>query len=126
MAAGSLTETVEGDRGSVFSVTLAWTSHATGGNVEQTATNLRGVLKRISFVPGGTTPTDQYDVTLEDADGIDVLGGLGENLSNSTATTVSILDSLPLAQVLLGNHTLKVTNAGNAKTGSLVAYLTAQ
>ena len=45
---------------------------------------------RGEFVPGtgSTQPDEGYDITLADATGIDVLAGLGANLSNNKATHV--------------------------------------
>jgi hypothetical protein len=116
-------------QGSIERVDLAWTSH-TDGSGTLTVTDLFGVLLQVAFAPGSVTPTDQYDLTLTDSNSIDVLAGYGANLSNSVAirrtpmfpstdgTTVGT--SYP---VLAGNHTLSLTNAGSAKTGTVTLYL---
>lgn len=116
----------------VRKVSLAWTSTA-GGAVSGNLTDyLSGVLARVAFVPNtsSTQPTNLYDITLLDENGIDVLAGQGADLSNATATAV--IPGVPLKD---GTTTsvgpaqiddkleLRVANAGSAKTGTVVLYL---
>lgn len=129
--AGSVTITYSETR-TVKKVTLDWLSDASG-DVSGTHTKyLSGVLERVVFIPdsGGTQPTDLYDITLEDDNGMDVLAGQGANLSN--ANTTNICPGVPLKD---GSTTsvkpmivddlleLKVSNAGNAKGGQVILYL---
>lgn len=103
--------------------TIAWTSDASGDATANTIA-LSGSIARINFVPntGATQPTDLYDVTIKDSDGIDILLGAGADLSNANATTVIPLIS---GNKLVVNDKLAVTisNAGNAKTGAITLYL---
>lgn len=104
-------------------ITITWTSSA-GGAVSGNAFTLpAGDLVQIQFVPngGGTQPTDLYDVTLVDNDNVDVLNGLGANLSNSTGT---ILQWNP-EMVSDSSRTLDlvVANAGNAKSGTVYLWV---
>jgi len=128
-AAGSVTLTYGETRPTVRTVTLAWTSDAAGA-VNGTLTKMvSGEVLRVVYVPGsgGTQPTDLYDLTLEDANGVDVLAGKGANLSNVNKTQICPLigDGTTTNQrnAVDGTLELKVTNAGNAKTGTVVVYL---
>lgn len=110
-------------------VSLAWTCSA-GGAVSGTPTvQVRGEIVRVTFVPGtaGNQPTDQYDVTLLDSGGVDVLLGLGTNQSNTTVNSLCPLigDGVTKNQRVAVNDTLElqVANAGNAKKGTVYVYL---
>lgn len=108
---------------------ISWLS--TAGGLAGDTIAINGTILGVEFVPdsGGTQPTDQYDVTLNDAAGVDVLSGLGANLSNASATyRVPLVtgsdgtNSAYLPRVVAESLTLAVTNAGNAKGGQLIIY----
>ena len=112
-------------------VSLAWTSDASG-DASITTIKQAGILVGVAFVPGsgGSQPTNLYDVTLTDDNGVDILSGQGANLSNATATrvcpgvpfkdgTTTGTAPIPLDDTL----DLVVAAAGNAKSGTVVLYL---
>lgn len=120
--AGTVTVT-EQRFSSVRKVTFTWTSSAGGAADAVTTYAVDGDLLAVYQVPagGGTQPTNLYDVTVTDGDGIDVLNALGANLSNAANTIKRTSDGLlPVASSLL---TLAVTNAGNAKGGKTILYV---
>lgn len=126
-AVGTTTITYSGTR--PRKVSLAWTCSA-GGAVSGTPTvQVRGEIVRVTFIPGtaGNQPTDQYDVTLLDTSGVDVLAGLGANLSNAAASHACPLigNGVTTNQRMAVNDTLElqVANAGNAKRGTVCVYL---
>lgn len=106
-----------------------WTSNSSG---TATATViLNGVLLAVVFKPNTSTtqPTDNYDVVVTDPQGYDILSGLGANLSNSATTKkcplIAATDGTTTTAVpgaVAGSHTVTVTNAGSAKTGTIVFY----
>lgn len=100
-----------------------WLSTAGGAADLVTAAAYDGLLERAVFIPdgGGTQPTDLYDVTITDPDGVDVLAGLGANLSNAATVVKTHADGLTAVSGQL--LTLNVTNAGNAKGGVVILYL---
>lgn len=118
-AVGSITITYAEAR-TVRKVTLAWTSDASGNVSANLTKELSGNIQRVAFIPGsgGTQPTDLYDIVLLDSDGVDVLAAGGANLSNATKSQ-SIVD----ARAIDGTLELQVSNAGNAKTGTVALYL---
>lgn len=126
-AVGTNTITYSGTRPKKIS--LSWTCSA-GGAVSGTLTaQVRGEIVRVSFVPGtaGDQPSDLYDVTLLDTNGVDLLAGLGANLSNAAVSHVCPLigDGSTTNQRMAINDTLElqVANAGNAKRGAVYVYL---
>ncbi len=125
-AAGSITETVRKTR-SIRALVLAWTSDASGVVAEiPTAHNISGEIMRIVTAPGTPAPTALYDVTLLDADGFDVLGGLGANRSATVKEQFVPLtgDGTTTNQRVAvdGTLTLTIANAGASKQGTLTLY----
>lgn len=111
---------------------LAWVSDSLGA-VSGTLTEvISGVIVKAVFIPdsGGTQPTNLYDVTLLDENGLDVLAGRGANLSNSassaTAPGLAVTDGTTTGIVPVpidDQLELRVANGGNAKGGSVVLYV---
>ena len=102
-------------------IDIGWTS-ASDGSVSVDTNAVQGKITRVSFTSaysGGTQPTDQYDATLTDEHDYDLLASGGANRSNAAATTV--VPTTPIA--VDGVLTLNITNAGNAKSGTVVVYL---
>jgi len=68
--------------------TIIWHSDTDGNCIKANIGRLQGTIERINFRPSltsGGQPSDNYDVTLTDVFGFDVLGGAGINLSNSVS-----------------------------------------
>lgn len=123
-AVGTVTTTTtnvrSGDSPLRTTYSLAWTSTA-GGAVSGNAVTIRpGKLLSVRFIPasGGTQPTDLYDVTLVDSDGVDVLAGGGANLSNAAAS-IQQWDP-PMFHDGTRTLDLVIANAGASKTGTVV------
>jgi hypothetical protein len=94
-----------------------WLS-ATGGAVSSAASGWYcGKIVKVSLASdsGDTAPTNLYDVTIEDGDGLDVLSGGGANVT--AAATVYINDPTKVLWVRSNVLTLKVANAGDEKGG---------
>ncbi len=128
--AGSITVTSTAQNGYFNRTSVAWVCDASGA-VSGLSFGLAGTIAKVQFKPdaGGTQPTDQYDMTIMDAAGVDILAGQGANLSNTTAT--SIVPGVPLKDGTTTSTTLcvvadaltpSITNAGNAKGGTIIFY----
>ncbi len=108
---------------SVKQITWDWLCTDLGVVTSATTKAFDGVLERAVFIPdaAGTQPTNSYDVTITDADSVDVLAGLGADLSNSATVVKKHSDGLTaVAGSIL---TLNVSNAGNAKGGVVILHL---
>ena len=127
MATGTVTIT-EQVHTSMKKVKFAWTA-TTGGSAGDTTTNLySGLLYRTIIVPGSSNsaPSSNYDVVVNDADGYDVLNGAGANSSTASndyfgGSTGG--DSQSPISAVSSKLTLAVTNAGDAKSGTVVLYI---
>lgn len=115
--------------GDLEKIAIAWTSSA-GGAVDATIENVVGEILRVAFNPGATAPTDDYDVVITDADGLDVLAAQGAN--RDTANSEHICPGVALKDgvttsvrpiVVFGTLTLAITNAGDSKVGALTLYI---
>lgn len=111
--------------------TFDWVSDGSGNATLASSLVVSGQIHRVVFVPSASAaPTTLYDVTLTDADSVDVLAGQGADLSEAVAsslcpgtpltdgTTTSVLPTV-VDSVL----TLNVSNAGAAKAGKVVVYV---
>lgn len=111
--------------------TFEWVSDGSGNAAIPSTLPVSGRIQRVVFVPSATAaPTANYDVTLLDSDGVDVLSGQGANLSETTAssicpgialkdgTTTSVVPGV-VDSVL----TLNVSNAGDSKAGKVIVYV---
>jgi hypothetical protein len=102
-------------------ISVRWTSDASG-NADVSITNLYGFL--VKFVTDPTDgPTDNYDFTLIDENGIDALAGTGVDRDTTTTEQVYPVALNAATPVFLcGTHTFTIANAGNAKSGVVVIY----
>jgi hypothetical protein len=101
-------------------IVWAWTS-ATGGTVSSTTTAaFDGKIIGLTTDPGATAPTDNYDVTITDSAGHDVL--LGAGADRDTANTEHVAEA-SLGAVAGSKLTLTIANAGDEKTGVVILWI---
>lgn len=114
--AGTVTETrIIG--GGLTALTLTWTSDASGDAT--LVFQMQGAIVRMVTNPGSTAPTDNYDITLVDPDGVDLLAAEGINRDTSTSEQVFPTNT----PFHYGDVTFTVANAGDTKDGVCVLYL---
>ena len=114
--AGTVTQ-VSNKLGIMKTIVLTCTADASDASFPETALTekIDGFLLAMESNPGGTAPTANYDITLEDGDGLDVLGGAGANRHTST----SEMAGLPFGTYFHWpvspeqTYTLKITNNSN-------------
>lgn len=139
MAAASTTQTLEpiydeGKRRDKFKYTFAWTSDTAGSSTSTTSTDdgsfmtqtITEILKGKEIVggaviPGATTPTDAFDVVVNDENSVDLFGAAFGNCTAGSTTTSYPFDATVYgSKIVTGALTPQVTNAGSNKTGSVV------
>lgn len=112
-------------RASVYKIT--WTSTA-GGAAESTLNDevgryANGIIVRVITDPSATAPTDNYDIVLTDATGIDVMNGqLANRDTANTESAVPLVDNVDAIYgqaYAFGNLTITVSNAGDSKIGDI-------
>ncbi|MDP3983633.1 MAG: hypothetical protein Q8Q52_01330 [Acidimicrobiia bacterium] len=107
--------------GSVKKIKWAWTTDASGDVSETTSNAYSGEVILLTTVPGtgGDAPTDLYDLTVEDPDGIDVLAGIGGDRSDTNTEHVRSTSH----GAAVGALTFTVENGGNAKSGTAIIWV---
>jgi hypothetical protein len=111
-----------GDTDSERCYTVTWVS-TSGGAVSANTAALsaisRGYLISVEITPGvsGDQPADLYDMTLVNPRGVDLLSGVGANLSNVTSTMYQF--NPPLFYSALETFDLVVANAGDSNSGTI-------
>ena len=108
--------------GTVKRITWAWTTDGAGAADGQTTHVYDGKIEALVTVPAGgaNAPTDQYDITITDQDGVDVLAGAGANLAAAATQHISATNLSAVANEKL---TLNVSAAGAVKKGTVYLYI---
>lgn len=115
----TLTERISG---SMSKLIYSWVSDATGRASVTTGNYFTGRVIAAVTIPGASpnAPTDNYDVTVSDGDGHDVLLGNGIDRDE---TNTELIKAEVLPAVVDSRLRLSVANAGNAKRGTVVLWL---
>lgn len=115
----------------IHRVIADWTSDGSG-NASGTTTKLVGeLIKGVTNPDDSAAPAADYDITVTDADGVNVLGSSADDLADRhTSNTECVYFNLtngttPIAAypVVSGKLTIAVANAGDTKQGQLILYL---
>ena len=117
--AGSITTTVS-KKNSLVKYKMDWLSDASGDVDVDAIPMIQGEIQSVHYFPdaGGTQPSDNYDLTMTDSYGVDILTGTGANLSQTTDTyAVPALSTYFKVVIEAGSYDLVIANAGNAKCG---------
>lgn len=130
MAVGTVTQTMTRLGDSTFYIlTISWTADAAAATVPATALITTGagrttdgfIITQVITNPGSVAPTDNYDITLVDADGFDIMGGA--LVDRDTANTERAVPAVVNA-ILPGTVTFTLANnAVNSATGTVMIYL---
>ena len=107
-------------------VTYTWTA-ASNGSVPATAckATMAGYVVKVVTDPGATSPTDDYDITLTDSDGVDVMGGtLADRDETNTEQVVPKIGAAYGASFFTGGLTMTITNNSvDSATGEVMVYI---
>ncbi|MFZ5989421.1 MAG: hypothetical protein ACOYWZ_20185 [Bacillota bacterium] len=108
-------------------MTISWIADASNATVpdltiDASLYELKGwYLYSAETDPGGIAPTDNYDIVLNNTNGIDVAGGLLANRDISTTEMVNISSSAFGYPIVRGDLTFSLSNnATNSATGILI------
>lgn len=111
--AGTITQ-AHVKRGPIGVITLTCTGDASDGSFPETplTAKISGTIVALETNPGSTAPTANYDIVLDDGDGIDVLGNAGadRHTSNSEKAAVAFGTYFGSPVGVDDTLTLKITN----------------
>jgi hypothetical protein len=134
VAAGLPGQSIERGIRTVVKTSIAWLSDGAGAVTGNPVTFPSGTVFLVEFVPGtgGVAPTDSYDLTLLNSNGVNVFDdgagtSIGANLSATVATRKVPLVSgasgaLVRAWLDAGEHTLTIAAAGDSNQGTVTVY----
>lgn len=112
-AAGTVTQTDVKVYGNVRLLTFTCTADASAHTFPPTAStvDIDGFVFLVVTDPGTTAPTDDYDITLTDANGVDIMGGelLNRDESNSEQA-VPLIDGVFGSRYVKGVLTINISN----------------
>lgn len=103
---------------------ISWLGAEDGGAVaDQILGKIKGWVFMLITDPGATAPTDNYDITIEDEFGLDILEGIGANRHTSTTQMARITVNSNAAERYVNSVcTFKIANQGvNSALG--IVYL---
>jgi len=107
----------------VVKATLTFDSASSGSITDLTTTHsYYGYLVQVFIDYGGTTPTNSWDLDIEDEFGVNLLNDKGDNLAVATDPTTITQTDLDNGMACSGQLTFKGTNGGTSD-GVAVIYL---
>lgn len=117
------------ETGPINTIKVAWTSDDAAGTFTATTKLISGALLVGITDPGATAPTDDYDVTIKDDEGLDVLSNTDDNLMNrdtANSERVEFVVGTATGARPVVNSKLTIAGAacGNAKTGQVIIHWT--
>lgn len=103
-------------------VKFAWTSDGSGDASGTSTNSYSGDILGLVTVPGtgDDKPSDNYDLTITNADSVDVLNGSGANRDN---TNPEYVQGTSLGWVTNSPLTATIAEAGATKSGTAYLYL---
>ena len=120
-----------GRAGTIRKVIVDWLSDDATGAVSGTSDKIVGeLLKGVTDPDGDAAPSDNYDITLSDAEGANLLANCMDDLADRDTANAETVDFIVsdgtggtgARPVVSSPITVAVANAGNAKAGRLVLY----
>lgn len=97
---------------------ISWTSDSSG-DATQTIPIDGAIMRVVTNPDDSAAPTDNYDVTFIDSDGLDLLNS--ECLNRDTANSEQVFPTNPPFHN--GDVTVTIANAGDTKSGTVTVYV---
>lgn len=112
--------------GGVHRLEISWTAHTDGSYTSFSTRAINGIIIGVLTDPGSTAPQANYDITLKNSYGLDVMG---DALADRSATATEYIQPYNAVQnnyPSMPNHgalTLDISNNNvNGATGKVVIY----
>lgn len=126
-AAGTVTQTLRYTH-NFYALTYSFTSDASGNADQESTWPIDGYVCKVITNPGATAPSVDWDVTLTNSDGIDVVHGQLADRHTSTSQEIIPVPSDNVTvygcSAVSGKITLNVSNAGDSKIGTVTVLFT--
>ena len=108
--------------GNIRRINVAIVASSVDGTITATALPaFQGRLLSLHTNPGATAPTDQYDITLVDGDGLDRLQGVGANRHTTNSEQVAVVYSgTSVSPPVSSDETLTLTFANTSVNSAII------
>ena len=104
-------------------INITWTSDDTDGSVSATGLDFDGEILQLNTNPGSGPPSPNYDITILDADAVDVLANDGANRHTTDSQAAPITIAAATHPYSFGAHTFTIAAAGNSTNGVARLYI---
>ena len=106
----------------LLEITLTATGDSSDGTIPDTVLTPKfsGQLLSLKTNPGATAPTDNYDITIEDGDAIDVLQGVGANRDTSNSEQAAIVQATSVNPWIHRGETLTFKVANQSVNNAII------
>ena len=127
---GSATETLQ-LWGSMNVYSLAWDTDTNVNTTVNLTKSMDGEILRVVFTNsiGARAPSNDYDVAVNDPDGVDMLNGAGTNLATNVVSSLVPYEEIVInsttqvvSMAVNGKGQLQITNAGTNTQGVIKFY----
>jgi len=112
--------------GALRRIQVDWVADAADGSVPNTVLpSIEGNIVALETNPGATAPTDNYDIALNDAEGVDKLAGAGQNRDTANTEQAGVVFASTSVPVPVDGEALTLAISGNAvnsATGRVLIY----
>jgi len=112
--------------GSLHCMVISWTSAAGGTFTSVPTEKINGLVYYVLTDPDDeAAPSDNYDITLKNSNGYDIMGGKLANRDEATTEVIQPYDSTSgsyLAFPVDGALTLAISDMGNSTSGVIKIY----
>lgn len=107
--------------GNIRRINFSIVGHTDGTVPDTVLPSFQGRLLALHTNPGATAPTNLYDITLIDGDGLDRLQAVGENRAAATSEQVPVVYSgTSVNPPVSKDETLTMKIAGQSANGALI------
>lgn len=111
--------------GGVHRLEIEWTA-PDGTYTSFVTRNINGMVFGVETDPGSTAPQDNYDITLTDQYGLDIMGGALDNRDTANTEFIQPYNTVQTSYIEMpvhGSLTLAISgNNVNGATGKVVIY----
>lgn len=105
---------------------ISWVAHTDGSYTSFSTGSVSGVILGVLTDPGSTAPQDNYDITLKNSYGLDVMGGSLADRDTADTEYIQPYNATQNTYMSMPNHgalTLAISgNNVNGATGKVVIY----
>lgn len=124
--AGTLTESPTFKSDHMVVKRLVWAADGSGdvNGSSNCDVAVNGYIYMVVTDPAADAPTDNYDIVLNDSDGVDVMGGkLADRDTANTEQVVPVIGGVTMSRFVDGNVSVVVSNAGANNDGEIIIYI---